>query len=53
MKCGICGNKDWAVCIPNTVQGGEIRLCQWHWDYLQTAQNRALKNLMEWREEDK
>jgi hypothetical protein len=45
MKCGICG-EDWAVCIPNTVQGGEINLCRWHWDYLQTAQNRALNTLL-------
>jgi hypothetical protein len=48
--CGICG-EDWAVCIRNTVQGGEIKLCKSHWEYLQEAQTQALATLLERYEE--
>lgn len=46
MKCGICG-EEWAVCIPNTVQGGQINLCKSHYEYLQEAQTQALASLLE------
>ena len=46
MKCGIC-NKEWAICIPNTVHGGQINLCAKHRDIVQEAQHQALKNLLE------
>ena len=44
--CGICG-EDWAVRIPNTVQGGQIQLCASHRDYLQEIQTQALSKLLE------
>ena len=46
MKCGICGEV-WAVCIPNTVQGGQIELCAAHRDVLEAAQTAALAKLLE------
>jgi endonuclease/exonuclease/phosphatase family metal-dependent hydrolase len=46
MKCGICGEV-WAACIKDTVQGGEIRLCKAHLNYLEAAQTEALATLLE------
>jgi ribosome-binding protein aMBF1 (putative translation factor) len=46
MKCGLCG-EEWAVCIPNTVQGGQINLCKSHYEYVQAAEAAALSILLE------
>ena len=44
-QCGIC-NEEWAICIENIVQGGEIRLCKEHSQYLINAQHQALSALL-------
>jgi hypothetical protein len=45
LTCGICG-EEWAVCIPNTMRGGEINLCAKHWEAIKWAQHNALVTLL-------